>query len=87
MNDQQADKMWRARVLTIFPDMFPGPLGVSLTGQALNRGLWSLDAVDIRSFAEDKHASVDDVPPSLDARRRRNIGGHQFSSGLPRPQT
>lgn len=62
MNDQQADKMWRARVLTIFPDMFPGPLGVSLTGQALNRGLWSLDAVDIRSFAEDKHASVDDVP-------------------------
>ena len=62
MNDQEADKMWRARVLTIFPDMFPGPLGVSLTGQALTRGLWSLDAVDIRSFAEDKHASVNDVP-------------------------
>ena len=62
MNDQQADKMWRARVLTIFPDMFPGPLGVSLTGQALARGLWSLDAVDIRRFAEDRHASVDDVP-------------------------
>ncbi len=62
MNDQQADKMWRARVLTIFPDMFPGPLGVSLTGQALTRGLWSLDAVDIRRFAEDRHASVDDVP-------------------------
>ncbi|MGJ3259671.1 MAG: tRNA (guanosine(37)-N1)-methyltransferase TrmD [Rhodospirillales bacterium] len=54
--------MWRARVLTIFPDMFPGPLGVSLTGQALTRGLWSLDAVDIRGFAEDRHASVDDVP-------------------------
>ncbi|MEQ8320193.1 MAG: tRNA (guanosine(37)-N1)-methyltransferase TrmD [Rhodospirillales bacterium] len=54
--------MWRARVLTIFPDMFPGPLGVSLTGQALTRGLWSLDAVDIRSYAEDRHASVDDVP-------------------------
>ncbi|MDP4797088.1 MAG: tRNA (guanosine(37)-N1)-methyltransferase TrmD [Rhodospirillales bacterium] len=54
--------MWRARVLTIFPDMFPGPLGVSLTGQALSRGLWSLQAIDIRSFAEDKHASVDDVP-------------------------
>ncbi len=62
MNDQKADKMWRARVLTIFPDMFPGPLGVSLTGQALTRGLWSCDAVDIRSFAEDRHASVDDVP-------------------------
>lgn len=53
---------WRARVLTIFPDMFPGPLGVSLLGQALDRGLWSLDAIDIRSFAEDKHASVDDLP-------------------------
>jgi len=62
VNDQLADKMWRARVLTIFPDMFPGPLGVSLTGQALTRGLWSLDAVDIRSYAEDRHASVDDVP-------------------------
>ncbi len=62
MNEAEADKMWRARVLTIFPDMFPGPLGVSLTGQALSRGLWSLQAVDIRSFAEDKHASVDDVP-------------------------
>lgn len=62
MNEAEADKMWRARVLTIFPDMFPGPLGVSLTGQALSRGLWSLQAIDIRSFAEDKHASVDDVP-------------------------
>lgn len=62
MNDDQADKMWRARVLTIFPDMFPGPLGVSLTGSALTRGLWSLDAVDVRAYAEDKHASVDDVP-------------------------
>jgi tRNA (guanine37-N1)-methyltransferase len=62
VNEAEADKMWRARVLTIFPDMFPGPLGVSLTGQALSRGLWSLQAIDIRSFAEDKHASVDDVP-------------------------
>ena len=55
--------MWRARVLTIFPDMFPGPLGVSLC--EVKR--WSVacglcDAVDIRDFAEDKHASVDDVP-------------------------
>ena len=62
MNKTEADKMWRARVLTIFPDMFPGPLGVSLTGQALTRGLWSCEAVDIRTYAEDKHASVDDVP-------------------------
>lgn len=62
MTEAVADKMWRARVLTIFPDMFPGPLGVSLLGQAMQRGLWSCDAVDIRAFAEDKHASVDDVP-------------------------
>ena len=57
-----AYKMWRACVLTIFPDMFPGPLGVSLVGQALSRGLWSCAPVDIRAYAEDKHASVDDVP-------------------------
>jgi tRNA (guanine37-N1)-methyltransferase len=62
VNETEQNKMWRARVLTIFPDMVPGPLGVSLLGQALSRGVWSLDAVDIRAYAEDKHASVDDVP-------------------------
>ena len=46
--DSGMTSMWRARVLTIFPDMFPGPLGVSLLGQALDRGLWSIDAIDIR---------------------------------------
>ncbi|MGA2893758.1 MAG: tRNA (guanosine(37)-N1)-methyltransferase TrmD [Xanthobacteraceae bacterium] len=54
--------MWRASVLTIFPDMFPGPLGASLAGKALATGVWSLDAVDIRGFAADKHKSVDDTP-------------------------
>src|ERR1700728_1224071 len=54
--------MWRASVLTIFPDMFPGPLGASLAGRALANGAWSLDAVDIRTFAADKHRSVDDTP-------------------------
>jgi tRNA (guanine37-N1)-methyltransferase len=54
--------MWRATVLTIFPDMFPGPLGASLAGKALAAGLWSLDAVDIRAHATDKHRSVDDTP-------------------------
>lgn len=53
---------WRASVLTIFPDMFPGPLGASLAGKALAAGAWSLDVVDIRSFATDKHRSVDDTP-------------------------
>ena len=47
--------MWRATVLTIFPDMFPGPLGASLAGKASARGLWSLAAVDIRDYATDKH--------------------------------
>jgi tRNA (guanine37-N1)-methyltransferase len=53
---------WRASVLTIFPDMFPGPLGTSLAGKALASGLWSLAAVDIRAHAEDKHRTVDDTP-------------------------
>ena len=54
--------MWRASVLTIFPDMFPGPLGASLSGKALAVGAWALDIVDIRQFATDKHRSVDDTP-------------------------
>jgi len=54
--------MWRASVLTIFPDMFPGPLGASLAGKALASGAWALDVVDIRAFATDKHRSVDDTP-------------------------
>jgi tRNA (guanine37-N1)-methyltransferase len=54
--------MWRATVLTIFPEIFPGPLGASLAGKALTAGAWSLDAVDIRAFATDKHRTVDDTP-------------------------
>jgi len=54
--------MWRASVLTIFPDMFPGPLGASLAGKALASGAWALDVVDIRNFTADKHRSVDDTP-------------------------
>ena len=54
--------MWRASVLTIFPEMFPGPLGLSLAGKALASGAWSLDVVDIREFATDKHRTVDDTP-------------------------
>jgi tRNA (guanine37-N1)-methyltransferase len=53
---------WRALVLTIFPDMFPGCLGQSLVGKALADGLWSLETLDIRDFARDKHRSVDDIP-------------------------
>jgi tRNA (guanine37-N1)-methyltransferase len=54
--------MWRASVLTIFPEMFPGPLGFSLAGKALGAGIWSLDTHDIREHATDKHRSVDDSP-------------------------
>jgi tRNA (guanine37-N1)-methyltransferase len=54
--------MWRASVITIFPDMFPGPLGLSLAGKARERGLWALDAVDLRDYATDKHRTVDDTP-------------------------
>jgi tRNA (guanine37-N1)-methyltransferase len=53
---------WRATILTLFPEMFPGPLGISLAGKALSSGLWSLEARDIRASATDKHRSVDDTP-------------------------
>ncbi len=51
-----------ATVLTLYPEMFPGPLGVSLAGRALREGAWSLDTVQIRDFATDKHRTVDDTP-------------------------
>ncbi len=53
---------WRATVLTIFPEMLPGPLAYSLAGKALQAGIWRLETVDIRGFARDKHRSVDDAP-------------------------
>ena len=51
-----------ATILTLYPEMFPGPLGVSLAGRALAEGRWSCDAVQIRDFATDRHRSVDDTP-------------------------
>ncbi len=57
-----APKLWHATVLTLFPEMFPGPLGASLAGKALNSGLWRLEARDIRDSATDRHRSVDDTP-------------------------
>lgn len=53
---------FKATVLTLYPDMFPGHLGVSLAGRALERGQWAMEAVQIRDFATDKHRSVDDTP-------------------------
>ena len=53
---------FRATVLTLYPEMFPGHLGLSLAGRALSAGAWSLEAVQIRDFAQDRHRSVDDTP-------------------------
>lgn len=53
---------FQALVLTLFPEMFPGPLGFSLAGKALERSVWELNTLDIRQFAEDKHKTVDDTP-------------------------
>ena len=54
--------VWSAIVLTLFPEMFPGPLGHSLAGRGLADGIWTMEAVDIRGYATDKHRTVDDSP-------------------------
>ncbi|WP_448950233.1 tRNA (guanosine(37)-N1)-methyltransferase TrmD [Labrys neptuniae] len=54
--------MWRASILTLYPEMFPGPLGVSLSGEALATGTWALEARNIRDFGQGRHRSVDDTP-------------------------
>ncbi len=59
---QDGAKPWAASILTLFPEMFPGPLGCSLAGGALKEGVWMLETVDIRRFARDKHRAVDDSP-------------------------
>ncbi|MEM8570257.1 MAG: tRNA (guanosine(37)-N1)-methyltransferase TrmD [Pseudomonadota bacterium] len=57
-----ADIPWTAQVLTLYPEMFPGPLGASITGRALENGVWRLKTQQIRDFASDRHRSVDDTP-------------------------
>ncbi len=54
--------MWDVKVLTFFPELFPGPLGISVLGRALNNGLWKIEASNIRDYAIDKHKTVDDKP-------------------------
>jgi tRNA (guanine37-N1)-methyltransferase len=53
---------WTARVITLFPELFPGPLGASLTGKALAEGLWRLETIDLRGFGTGRHRNVDDTP-------------------------
>ena len=62
MSEPPQAQAWRATVLTLFPEMFPGPLAHSLAGRALEAGIWALETVDIRAFARDKHGAVDDSP-------------------------
>jgi tRNA (guanine37-N1)-methyltransferase len=62
MTGQPTRTPWSATVLTLFPEMFPGPLGTSLAGKALATGVWTLEARDIRASATDRHRSVDDTP-------------------------
>ena len=62
MADTARAAPWRARVLTLFPEMFPGPLGVSLVGAALGNNIWSLEALQIRDYGLGKHRTVDDSP-------------------------
>ena len=86
--------MWRATVLTIFPELFPGPLGASLAGKASASGLWSLETVDIRDFAADRHRSVDDTPagggpgmtgPTSERPHEAPPGGGHIPRGLTDP--
>ncbi|MEG3619346.1 tRNA (guanosine(37)-N1)-methyltransferase TrmD [Magnetovibrio sp. PR-2] len=62
MSGSETKAPWRAVALTLFPEMFPGSLGQSLAGKAMEDGLWSMDTVDIRDFGFDKHRNVDDTP-------------------------
>lgn len=82
---------WIARVLTLFPEMFPGPLGLSLTGRALDDGLWRLDARNIRDAATDRHRTVDDTPAGGGAGMvlRADVAAAALDaaeSGLPRAE-
>ncbi|MCH7544324.1 MAG: tRNA (guanosine(37)-N1)-methyltransferase TrmD [Proteobacteria bacterium] len=62
MSAKAEKPVWTARVLTLFPEMFPGPLDHSIAGKALEDGVWALETVDLRDFASDKHRTVDDAP-------------------------
>ena len=62
MENINKNSSFKVSVLTLFPEVFPGPLGVSLIGNALNNKIWELNLIDIRNFAKDKHRSVDDTP-------------------------
>lgn len=84
--DDLLARAWRAQVITLFPDSFPGTLGLSLTGKALKDGLWQLDAVDLRRFGEGKHRNVDDTPAGGGAGMvlRADVMGHALDEARRR---
>ena len=62
MISSNARQSWNAVIVTLFPEIFPGALGTSVCGKALDRGIWSLKTFDIREFATDRHKTVDSSP-------------------------
>ena len=76
--------MWRATVFTLFPEMFPGPLGISLSGEGLARGLWRIEILDIRAHGQGRHRVVDDTPagggPGMVI--RADVLGESLDAGL-----
>lgn len=87
MTDRRVLKeTWTAKVITLFPDAFPGVLGESLTGKALQDGLWQLQAIDLRAFGKGKHHDVDDTPAGGGAGMviRADVLGAALETALPR---
>lgn len=76
--------VWTARIITLFPQAFPGVLGESLTGKALKDGLWQLETLDLRQFGEGKHRNVDDTPAGGGAGMvlRPDVMGHAIEAGM-----
>ena len=83
-NRERADA-WRAQVITLLPQSFPGTLGESLTGRALKAGLWSLDPIDLRPFGEGRHRNVDDTPAGGGAGMvlRADVMGRAIAQACP----
>ena len=84
MSQPSSTPSFTATVLTLYPEMFPGPLGASLAGSALKSGLWALKTLDIRRFATDKHRSVDDSPSGGGAGMilRPDVVGHAIEAAM-----
>ena len=92
MEDQRVVGAWTAKIVTLFPEAFPGTLGLSLTGRALQLGLWALETIDLRRFGEGKHRNVDDTPAGGGAGMvlRADVVSRAFdeaSEGTPKDRT